>query len=198
MEGGWPPMACNLTAPGLQYGFNVRNLVTLVMLERLRTVFVEQRPYLDPAVPDQALALIGTGAASDPYQVTRLPFTDMRDIKLSTHMDLSAYSCSGTASMPGPENVYRLVVSTATPLRAFVAGRLDSQIDFRLSVLSGTPQGSNCVSSADVVISGTFQPGTYYFSVDTLTVTGDVGLGEYFFGVVPCEAGDVGCTDPIP
>lgn len=197
-SGGWPSLACNLTAPGLQYGFNIRNLVTLVTLERLRRVFADGRPYLDPALAGQALALSGTGSAALPYEVTQLPFTDVRDIRLSSHQDLDVYACSGTPTRPGPENVYRLVVQTATPLRAFVAGRQDNQIGFRLSVLAGTAQGTNCLRSQDVVLSGTFQPGTYYFSVDTATVGAAAGPGEYFFGVVPCEAGDVACTASIP
>ncbi|MBN2001899.1 MAG: PKD domain-containing protein [Anaerolineae bacterium] len=199
----WPALACNLTDPALNYGYNARNLATLVALDRARQVFDEDAKYLDVADPTQMITFTGSGAAADAFDVAHLPFTDMRDIKLAPNASLSDYSgCSGSADKPGPENVYRLVLTAPTRLRAFVAGHIVPGQDLdpyeiSLYLLEGTPTGAACIHSHDVLIDGTLGPGTYYFSVDTTSVTGDFGTGEYFFGLMECADGDTACDEEL-
>lgn len=199
----WPALACNLTDPALNYGYNVRNLVALTALERARQVFDEDVEYLDVADPTQMITFTGSGAAADAFDIDHLPFTDMRDIKLSTNASLSDYSgCDGAPDKPGPENVYRLVLTAPTRLRAFVAGHIVPEQDrnpyeLSLHLLEASPTGAACIQSHEVLINGTLQPGTYYLSVDTTSISGNFGTGEYFFGVMECAAGDAACDGDL-
>jgi hypothetical protein len=68
--------ACALTPEGLRYGFNVRNLLTLESLHRVRLV-VEGGPAPDAS----AEVLRGAGTAEAPFEVPSLPFADARDTR---------------------------------------------------------------------------------------------------------------------
>ncbi len=61
---------CVFTQAGLQYGYNVRNLITMQALDRVRHV-------LDGAnAPDSGGTVSGAGNASSPFMVDALPFVD--------------------------------------------------------------------------------------------------------------------------
>ncbi len=186
--------SCNLKPDLLvKYGFNIRNLITLQTLERVRQVFVEKVANIDIApTGSRTIVLTGAGTAASPWDVDALPFTDVRDFLAAAAGTLSDYSsCAGTPALPGNEQIYKLVLTAKTPIRAFVSQK-NSAIPLHLSMMSSAASTS-CVVSDKAYISKTLDAGTYYFSVDAETTT-ETTNGEYMFGVVKCEDGDTSCT----
>lgn len=180
--------SCNLTAAGLQYGYNVRNWVTLVALERVRRILVEGDTHLDEAALPREVS--GAGSLGDPIEVSHLPFIEVRDLTQATGTQLTDYGlCSVTRV--GPEHVYRLVLEGTTSLRAFVSPHPNNTMGIRLSLLQSTAQGLRCLESHDHYIDTTLASGTYFLSVDTESTQG--GPGDYVLGVVPCDVGDPAC-----
>jgi hypothetical protein len=67
---GRMPDACRFDAQGLRFGFNVRNLRTLELLDRLRLTVVEERAAPDREPPP---AHRGDGSSAQPIELLSLP-----------------------------------------------------------------------------------------------------------------------------
>jgi hypothetical protein len=191
--------ACHLDAPSLVYGYNVRNLGALTMLDRLMKVVVDGVPSLDDGAPQ----LTGDGSAASPFVIDALPFSDMRDTRDVAGNAIMDYSgCSAAKAGAGAEYMYRLDLAAPTPLRAVVLdGSIDHaagdmNVDLDVYLLDATKSGPGCIASADSVLETTLGPGTFYIVVDT-TGAGPAFAGEYTLAVTQCEASDDRCGSKV-
>jgi hypothetical protein len=166
-----------------QYGYNIRNLITLQALDRMRQVFELGVSSLDPGAP----RLAGDGSANAPFVINSLPWGELRNLRASSARPASQLSCAGAPAVAGPQNLYRLVLTRTTSLRIFA---LDAGARaHRVSLLS-SPSLSSCLASNARLIATTLVAGTYYLSVNALTANGG---GEYNLSVTECVAGDPDC-----
>jgi hypothetical protein len=188
--------ACHLDTASLAYGYNVRNLGALTMLDRLMKVVVDGVASLDDAAPQIA----GEGSAASPFVIEELPFSDMRSTGDARTNALQDYSgCPGSKPGPGAEYVYRVDLAAPTPMRAVVLdGSIDhaagdTPVDVDVYLLDASKAGPGCIGSADAILQTAVGPGTFYVVVDT-TGAGPETAGEFTLAIVPCEAGDMRCV----
>lgn len=168
---------CVFDSAGLQYGHNVRNLLTLQMLDRARGA-------LDGDASDaSAPALSGEGTTSDAFVVQRFPFTDLRDTSTGGQRLYDRYDgCDAAQDESGAEYVYQVEVDSRTTLRAFVLDR--GEVDIDLHLLDDSAETAGCINRAHKSITATVDPGVYYFVLDTFVASGDEKAGEYLFAVL--------------
>lgn len=166
--------ACQLTAAGLASGYNIRNLLTLQTLDRLRRVLVASEVAPDP--PGKARQ--GQGSAQDPIIVEGFPFVDVRDTTRQGERRIDSYpGCAASQDESGPELIYRLTLTQQTTLRALVFDRGDVDIDLHL--LGATVDGASCVQRNDRELSVTLAAGTHHLALDTFVSSGVEKGGEY-------------------
>ena len=171
--------ACALTADGLRFGYNNRNLLTLEALHRVAEVTLRGR-----AAPDaDAPRLRGSGSHADPFIIPSLPFADARDTSAGGAHLFDRYACRPTADESGAEYLYRLTVTRPTNVRAMVITRGTTDVDLHL--LDRTATAAGCVARDDRVLVTTLAPGTWTFSLDTFVSAGSARAGEYLLVVVP-------------
>jgi len=172
----------------LEYGYNVRNLVTLEALARVKAVLADGVPALDASPP----RMRGQGTFASPFQAERLPFTDLRDPAREGARKAASYGCPGSKAAPGPEVVYRLALERRTALRIAVldgSSTLSGPSRFALFLLGASGRPEDCLRSSDRSIGATLAPGDYRVVVDSLAQKGG---GEFALVVVECAPGD-GC-----
>ena len=122
------------------WGANVRNLITLESLDRMRQIFDQGVTTLDPNAP----RLVGDGTAASPFVIDRVPWGELRDVRTSTITTTEALSCAGAPPVAGRQFLYKLVLTRPMALRILL---LDGgQGGERVSVLSGTSL-TTCVRS---------------------------------------------------
>ena len=156
--------ACDLGDSGLQYGFNVRNLLTLEALDRSRAALAGSPP------DASGLTRNGAGTHARPFAAT-LPLVDLAD----THdgdAGFAHYPCDAT-TRTGHEVVYKLHLAVRTTLDAYLIER--GSADASLHVLAGALATTACVASGTTV-SATVAPGDVYVVIDSTTSTTE---GEY-------------------
>lgn len=181
---------CVFTAEGLTHRMNMRNLETLVALDRVKAALVDGVDSLDTAV----LQAQGAGTGDDPIVIEGLPFTDVRDTRDALSDAVDAYpGCSATQNESGSEVVYRLELTEETRLRAMVFDQGDVDID--LHVLSGEGvSGEACLERDHQIVQRTLPAGSYTFVLDTFVSSSGVERsGEYLFAVHACTASDPSC-----
>ncbi|MBA2543113.1 MAG: SGNH/GDSL hydrolase family protein, partial [Deltaproteobacteria bacterium] len=160
-----PGGGCVLTTAGLQYGYNMRNLVTLEALARVDAA-LDGEP-ANGAAPTRA----GSGVAADPF-VGALPLVDL----VATTAGESAISNHGCgAPSTGHEVVYRVTLSQSTQLEAFVVD--PDGVDVDVYIIAG----GTCVSG-DASATATVGPGPVDIVVDARTAGSD---GEFILVVQP-------------
>ncbi|MFO7563996.1 MAG: SGNH/GDSL hydrolase family protein [Enhygromyxa sp.] len=181
--------ACILTAEGLGHGYNIRNLIALELLDRLHSALLEDTPIAGESAP----VLAGEGTLDSPLDIPALPFSDTRSTVDAPSLMLDEYSgCAAAQDESGPENIYRLVLSEPTPIRAIVLDRAGVDIDLHL--LDDSASEAGCLARDDMMIERTLGAGEYYFALDTfVNGQGVEQSGEYTFVVLACEPGDVDC-----
>ena len=166
-----PSGACDLGDAALQYGFNVRNLITLEALDRTRAA-------LAGSAPDAtAMTRAGDGTHASPVAGT-LPLVDLAD----THRGdagFAQYGCDATARS-GHEIVYKLNLAARTTIDAYLI--LHGTTDASIHVLTGSLATAACVSSGTSTLTTTVGPGPVYIVVDATTTASD---GEYALVVEP-------------
>ena len=175
----WPSTgaaACDFSTTGLTYGYNVRNLLTLEALHRVRTATLGAGPAPDaPKTP-----LSGRGTAANPFVIPSLPFSDLRNTRTGGTKTIATYSgCRAAQDESGAEFFYRLKVSKTTNVRALVFDR--GTVDIDLHLLGKTPTAAACIKRAHQELTATLQPGTYHLSLDTFVKGGTALSGEYLF-----------------
>ncbi|MCA9670926.1 MAG: SGNH/GDSL hydrolase family protein [Myxococcales bacterium] len=171
--------ACVLTAAGLQDGYNVRNLITIEALDRMRRVVLGADPAPDAAGP----ALAGDGSPSFPFVIDHFPFSDMRNTAGSPYKNLQSYSgCNATQDESGGEYLYKLVLTKQTTIHAYVFDR--GSVDIDLHLLDATASEAGCIARDHQEITRTLQAGTYHLALDTFVMGGSAKAGEYLLVVL--------------
>ena len=176
----WGARSCDFTPAGLQYGYNVRNLISLESLHRAKAVVLDSAAA--PDAPGQRRQ--GDGSPKSPIMIKALPFTDLRNTKGAPHKNIHTYpGCKGTQNESGPEFLYRLTLTKAVKIRAMVFDR--NEVDIDVHLLDTTATGAGCIQRSHNAISAQLQPGTYHFSLDTFVNSSSKELaGEYLFVVL--------------
>ena len=183
--------ACRLSEEGLQWGYNMRNLVALEGLDRGMAVVVDDAPSLD----DDAPLFSGDGTPDDPIRIDAFPFAHSGDTTRATTQEIDAYPPCDDADESGPEVRYRLELDAPTPLRIIVLDREDADVD--VHVLEADGDGDACLARADRRIEGELPAGTWDIVVDTWSSGGDTFAGEYLLVVLPCQRGDEACAGAL-
>ncbi len=165
-----PSGACDLTAPALQYGYNVRNLITLEALKRVRDALGGQPP--DASAPVRT----GSGTHADPYTAT-MPLVDLGDTRAGDDLVSSYPSCDPTTDS-GREKVYALDLGSAQTIEAYVIDR--GAVDVDVHILAGSMAASACVAAGDTSATATVGPGPVYIVVDSISASTE---GEYLLVV---------------
>lgn len=183
--------ACVLTDEGLQWGYNMRNLVALEGLDRAMAVLVDDVPSLDGEAP----LFTGEGTLDDPIQIDVFPFAHASDTTLAPSSEIDVYPPCDDADESGPEMRYRLELEAPTPLRILV---LDGpEVDVDVHVLEAGGDGDTCLTRADRRIEGELPAGSWDIVVDTWSAGGDTFAGEYLLVVLPCGPGDEACAGAV-
>ncbi len=167
---------CWLTPEGLGEGMNVRNLLTLEALDRVK------RFVLDDAPPEPApKALEGAGTWTAPYAIDALPFVDDRSTAASTTDEVDLYPC-GSQDESGPEIVYRVDLGAPAKLRIRVFA--DDGADVDLHWLDGET-AATCTARADRLLDVDAAAGSHRLVVDTFVASGSPKPGGYRLTIVP-------------
>lgn len=177
-----PSGSCDFSSGGLNYGNNVRNLHTMQMLDRMKSVMFDN----DPAPDATAVGVSGTGDRDDPFVIepSALPFGDSRNTATGGFSEIDTYpGCSATQDESGNEFWYRITLTEPTTLRALVLDR--GTVDVDIHFLNATGEASGCLERHDTqVVTNELAAGTYYFVVDTFVKSGVPQAGEYLFVVI--------------
>lgn len=172
-----PAGSCRFNATGLEYGYDVRNLITLEALDRMHGAIASGRAS-DVTGP----RLDGAGSGASPFEVATLPFTDVRDTRTFGETRFGTYpGCSATQDEGGREVLYRLVLTRPTHVRAWVISATGADLDLHLLDATATPGG--CVERNDTTIDRTLAAGTWTFVVDTYVSSGVARSGEFLFAM---------------
>lgn len=157
---------CDFDRQGLQYGQNVRNLLNLRMLDRLRRTILDGEP-----APDSGQAArSGPASADEPAPIARLPYAVMRSTENATS-ELDGYpGCAAEKDESGPEHVYRIRLDEPTRLRVQVLHRRDADLDVHL--LGDRPTERACTARADTTLVADVPAGTHHLVVDTFVPEG--------------------------
>ncbi|MSP73215.1 MAG: SGNH/GDSL hydrolase family protein, partial [Myxococcales bacterium] len=170
---------CVFTEAGLQFGYNVRNLLTLESLDRVR------RALQGPAVPDaSAPRRFGEGTAASPILIAgtpALPFADVVDTRLDGESRHSRYACHPEADEGGHEVVYQLELEAPAVVRARVAD--GPGVDIDLHLLADPDDAASCLDRDDRDLTASLEAGTWYLVLDTYVQAGMVLPGEVVFVV---------------
>lgn len=151
-----PAGACTLTSDGLRYGQNVRNLITVEALARVKAGLGGAAA--DSAAPERA----GAGTATSPYRGA-LPLVDLADTR-SGEAAIASYSC-GTRTQAGRELVYQLDLAAATTIEATVVDR--DAVDVDVHIIGGQLAGGPCLAAGDSSARATVGPGKVFVVVDS-------------------------------
>jgi hypothetical protein len=164
-----------------QYGYNIRNLITLQALDRMRQVFDGVNGF------DSTPRLAGDGSPGQPFVISSLPFGELRQLRNSQWRPTGSLGCSGAGPVAGPQYMYRFTLTRTTSLRILaVDGGARAQ---RVSLLSN-PSLASCLESDQRLIVTTLQAGTYYVVLNAGSANGGA---EYNFSVTECVPGDPDC-----
>jgi hypothetical protein len=130
-----PDGACSLTDPDLAYGFDTRNLITLVQLDRVRSA-------LAGTAPDAtATVRAGSGGASDPI-VASLPLADLAD----THAGDPAIATCAPAG--AHQLVYALSLAQPATFDAYAFGHDGTAATIQVVAGSACTAGTGSVTAS--------------------------------------------------
>jgi hypothetical protein len=155
-----PTGACALTEAALAYGYNQRNLLALQGLDRARRAVAGET--LNPSAPRR----VGTGTHADPFRGP-LPLVELADTRAGEARFASYPGCGLTTS--GHEQVFRIDLTTATAIDAYVVDR--GPVDIDVAILDGSLAAGACVAGGDRQASATVGPGPVFVIVDSREVT---------------------------
>lgn len=171
---------CYFDEAGLMGGYNVRNLESLVALDRAKQVVVDGAAGFDaPAAP-----LAGSGTLDDPYEIGSLPFVDLRSTADSASDALDMYSgaCDPAIDESGPEVVYRVKIDVEVNIRVLVFDRGAVDVDIHVLDSSGDP--TTCIKRNDGELTGPLE-GEFLIVIDSYAGAVPGGAaGEYVLAVL--------------
>ncbi len=128
--------ACVFHPEALDYGRNLRNLVTLQSLDRIYQIFENNQSFLDEEPP----ILAGSGTRTDPYIIDETAFVDAGETSASDH-----------------EFYYKLTVTEPFDMRAMVTDKGNTDIDVAL-----LDSQFNVLSDGELLVERSVTAGTYY------------------------------------
>jgi len=175
--------ACQLEHEHLHAGYNLRNLLTLDALDRVRRVAMEDAPPTEDEVPLSK----GSGTVADPIAVDGLPFTRMRDLSTAPTRD-RVIGCGATPPTTGAEETYTLSLEVDTPLRIFVLEPVGETAS--VAILPAFVDDSTCIAHGEALIEGTLAAGSYRVVVNAPTDT----ASTYLVVMTPCDPTDRDCA----
>ena len=132
---------CHLTAEGLLYGHNRRNLATLTALDQGFRTIIQGVPALDPEPP----ALAGSGTSQDPFVIDAIPFSDF-----------------GQTTAEFPSRWYRLELLLPLDFQGLVTDQGATDVNLRL-----LDHSLSQIETHDGLIERLLEPGTYYLEIQT-------------------------------
>jgi hypothetical protein len=199
---------CDFSASGLECGINLRNLLSMQALARLKRVLDGGQPAPDAMTATSTPRLSGTGTKSAPYLIRSLPFIDVRRVGSARQSALSDYSgcvreaaqAYNPAKKQGPEVIYKLHLQQQKRLsialltaEAEGLGADASAAQRQLFVLKGEPNGRRCLAFRHTILQNTFAPGTYYLVVDSEASGKSAPDTPLALLISECPAGDPAC-----
>lgn len=183
-DGGSQP--CVFSEAALEYNYNVRNLESMRLLDRLKRGLVDG----EIAADDSPSQYLGRGSAGDPIRIDRLPFTHAGNTN-SGERAIDAYSgCAASQDESGPEIFYLLELPEETPVRLLLLDREGVDVDLHLMSAQG---GESCLARDDRAIQRTLGPGSYWITADTFVASGSEQAGDYLFVALRCDDADPDC-----
>lgn len=144
---------CWLTTEGLKNGYNMRNLLTLQMLDKMYRIATTSVTSIDAETP----VLAGTGTSSDPYIIDSIAFVDAQ---ATTALKPAAY--------------YKIVVADTLALRALVT--YQGTTDINISILDNYFT-SIFTATTEPLLDCNIASGTYYIKL----TTNGTNYGQYQF-----------------
>ncbi len=170
------PRGCVFTEEGLRHGYDVRNLITIEALDRLRRVVLDgQEPPDEPAPP-----LRGAGSVESPIRIASLPFAHMADTHDGEETIHAYPGCESEQDESGPELVYRVHLDEPATVHAMVVD--EGTVDVDLHHVALDANGPRCLERSDEALDLTLEAGDHAFVVDTF-VDGQerAHAGRYLF-----------------
>lgn len=178
--------ACVLDDAGLEHGYNVRNLVALEALDRVRRMAFDDAPPFDDPGP----RLEGDGDAGSPWRIDALPFAHTADTTAGARLVDAYPACGSDADESGPELVYRLELDAPRRIRAIVLDRDGVDVDLHLLA----SEGDECIARGHHTVEAALDAGSYSLVVDSwVGADGIERAGEYTLVVVECDDDDEAC-----
>jgi hypothetical protein len=172
------PMACNFTSAGLEFGYNMLNLVVLQALSRIRSVFDQPDGVPDP----EANVRLGHGSVQAPFHVTSLPYASSGLITEQGLDEVDSFSaCLQDGATSGPEHVYRLDFEGPGTLQIEVVSNQPADIDAWL--FRDDTEGTSCVQFINQSIERSVSAGTWFIVLEAFDDMGTVRHGEYVMTV---------------
>jgi hypothetical protein len=169
--------ACDLTARGLSAAANVRNLLVLEALDRVRRGALEGEPAPDTEAP----RLGGEGTRAAPYVLPSLPASISAHTGRDGVAEVSRWTGCSNADESGPELRFRFALTATTRVRATVASARGADLDVHLVRAGGT--GADCVARGDREATATLEPGDWDVVVDSYAGGGSALPGELYLDV---------------
>jgi len=118
----------------------------------------------DVATGDTAACPLGH--ACNPIPIDAFPFVDTRDTRQSTSSVIDSYACAAATNESGAEVFYRVSLTEAGVLYAYLDDQSGDDIDIDLHLLSG-PDGDSCLVRDNVTLGWFLAAGDYYLTADT-------------------------------
>lgn len=174
---------CVLTAAGLEFGNNQRNLHHLDALTATATAVDDVAPDTDVLPP-----ISGTGTAADPFLVDLLPFTHTFDTSAGERLRDGYPACDTGQDESGPEIVYHLSLPSAAGIRVIALDRDITDVDVHVLDAAGT-----CVERDDWLVQRLLPAGEHTIVVDSFTSMAMERSGAFTLVIVACEPGDTDC-----
>ncbi len=171
--------ACNLTPAGLTMGGNVRNLLVLEALDRLRRTVVLGEDALDAEAP----RLRGTGTNADPFAVPSLPFAGHADTRVEGERAVARWDACSMADEGGPEVRFRFHLDAPTRITAAVSSGRGADLDIHLLPARGGP--ADCLVRDNRQVARDLPAGDWDVVVDTFVGRGGALPGELFVAILP-------------
>ena len=184
-----PDGPCDFSQTGLQYGNNLRNLLTMEALDRVWQVTergVERDHWEEMDIPSSSQ----TGTVRDPIVVSSSRFSRFDDLRNGSGNSFESRPCPGFLSRPtalGNQKVFRVTLTEATAARVMLLHEEAKKM--RLSWLQGTHE-STCVKSDPVSFQGIFPAGDHYFVVEAESPEDE---DEFLFLSSSCALTDTRC-----
>lgn len=170
---------CVLTPAGLRAGSNVRNLLVLEALDRLRRVVVLGEDALDASAP----RLSGSGTASAPFLVPSLPFAAHADTRTMGEARVDRWDGCSTANELGPEVRYRFHLDAPTRITAAVSSGAGADLD--VHVVPAGSMGAECVARDNRQVDLDLAAGDWELVVDTFAGASGPLPGEALVLLLP-------------